>query len=169
MCVCVCCSTSSEPMGTFVLWLQFPGMSNLCQLLRTCHLSQRSLSLPPHQLRLRPHLGTRPHVCGVGVCLNCLSSAHLSAWLPIHTPSVHVCVSVCVYVVECVVCACLPTWMCLCVSICVCWTSLSCIWSSIDKDFPTRLTAAGLPNSPDVSSVRRRLNERRHTLVIQDE
>ncbi|KAK2921694.1 hypothetical protein Q8A73_001179 [Channa argus] len=30
-----------EPAGTFALWLQFPGMPNLRQLLRTCYLCQQ--------------------------------------------------------------------------------------------------------------------------------
>lgn len=34
-------AAAPEPAGTFALWLQFPGMPNLRQLLRTCYLCQQ--------------------------------------------------------------------------------------------------------------------------------
>lgn len=37
-------TSAPEPAGTFALWLQFPGMSNLRQLLRTCYLRQQCAS-----------------------------------------------------------------------------------------------------------------------------
>lgn len=41
-----------KPAGPFALWLQFPGMPNLRQLLRTCYLRQQSASSAHHITRL---------------------------------------------------------------------------------------------------------------------
>lgn len=140
-----------QPAGTFALWLQFPGMPNLRQLLRTCYLCQQCAGSAHHITCHSVSIWARDWICVRIVCQR------------ITVPLTHhicICISSCVHECKaflCVVCtvpmcirsdvanvvctACVHTssdvcvYVCVCVSICVCWASLACIWSSIEEAF----------------------------------
>lgn len=159
MCVCtraMACQPASlpatspapEPAGTFALWLQFPGMPNLRQLLRTCYLCQQCAGSAHHISCRSVSIWVCDWIC-VCICLSaayCIfNSSHICICARIcmhgrtHSLS-HVCsahgADVDAWVV-CTVCVCMcqPWCVCMCVSICVCWASLACIWSSIGEAF----------------------------------
>lgn len=164
---------SPEPAGTFALWLQFPGMPNLRQLLRTCYLCQQCAG-SAHYISCRSvSIWVRDWIC---VCV-CLFPAYCIFLFPhlylcfhlyarMNSLS-HVCS---VYMDGCeavrtVHCAC----VCLCVFPHLCVLGLPCLhleqhW----KGFPTRPMVASLPNSPDVCSVRLGLNGGSYALIIQE-
>lgn len=57
-----------KPAGTFALWLQFPGMPNLRQLLRTCYLCQQCAGSAHHITCHSVSIWARDWICVRIVC-----------------------------------------------------------------------------------------------------
>lgn len=93
-----------EPAGTFALWLQFPGMPNLRQLLRTCYLCQQCAGSAHH-----------------------ISCHSVSIWDWV-LDWIHVCACLFVYGV---LCPYLSSHICICTCICAHDCTAALMWGSM--------------------------------------
>lgn len=119
-----------EPAGTFALWLQFPGMSNLRQLLRTCYLRQQCASSAYHITRnFYFHLVAR---------LRLFVFQHLAAF-----NSSHICICSCIS--GCLYCACVLFALCVAAPTRLRVRVLPSVHISLDVRVCLHLCELGLP------------------------